>query len=100
MNEKIKKNYFLIISILLIAYFVINLLNGERGLFSYIKKKDDLNKLIDQELILKKKNMDLDLKITLLNDKIDLDFIEILLRDKFIYGKRGDKIYIIKDNES
>ena len=44
--------------------------------------------------------MDLDLKITLLNDKIDLDFIEILLRDKFIYGKRGDKIYIIKDNES
>ena len=55
MNEKIKKNYFLIISILLIAYFVINLLNGERGLFSYIKKKDDLNKLIDQELILKKK---------------------------------------------
>tara|TARA_B100000941_G_C28403946_1_gene499669 strand:+ start:678 stop:980 length:303 start_codon:yes stop_codon:yes gene_type:complete len=100
MNEKIKKNYFLIISILLIAYFVINLLNGERGLFSYIKKKNDLNKLIDQELILKKKNMDLDLKITLLNDKIDLDFIEILLRDKFIYGKRGDKIYIIKDNES
>jgi len=39
MLDKIKNNYLLIISTFLILYFLINLLGGERGLFSYLKKK-------------------------------------------------------------
>ena len=42
MFAKIKKNYFLLISTFLILYFFFNLLDGERGLFSYIKKKEIL----------------------------------------------------------
>ena len=29
---------------------------------------------------------------------IDLDFIEILIREKFLFGKDGETTYIIKDN--
>ena len=81
-------------------YFVTNLLNGERGLFSYLKKKEELNNLINKQLNLEENNKILDLKTYLLSDKIDIDFIEILIRDKFIFGKKGDKIYIINNNES
>ena len=81
-------------------YFVTNLLNGERGLFSYLKKKEELNNLINKQLNLEENNKILDLKTYLLSDKIDIDFIEILIRDKFIFGKKGDNIYIINNNES
>ena len=100
MFNKLKKNYFFIIGLLLIMYFVTNLLNGERGLFSYLKKKEELNNLINKQFNLEENNKILDLKTYLLSDKIDIDFIEILIRDKFIFGKRGDKIYIINNNES
>mgnify|MGYP000923210033 CR=1 FL=1 len=42
MFNKLKKNYFLLISTFLILYFFFNLLDGERGLFSYFKKKEVL----------------------------------------------------------
>ena len=42
MFGKIKKNYFLLISTFFILYFFFNLLDGERGLFSYFKKKEIL----------------------------------------------------------
>ena len=29
---------------------------------------------------------------------IDLDYIEILIREKFLFGKEGETTYIIKDN--
>ena len=33
-------------------------------------------------------------------ENIDLDFIEILIRDKFLFGKEGETHYIVKDNEN
>ena len=39
MLRKLKKNYFLLISTFLILYFLFSFLGGERGLFSYFKKK-------------------------------------------------------------
>ena len=97
---KLKKNIFFIIGLLLVMYFIVNLLNGERGLFSYVKKKHELNKLLLIQAEIQKKNNELEHKTSLLSDKIDLDFIEILIRDKFIFGKSGDKIYMIIYNES
>ena len=44
MLQKLKKNYFTLIITFLIIYFFLNLLDGERGLISYFKKK---NVLID-----------------------------------------------------
>ena len=44
MFGKIKKNYFLLlISTFLILYFLFNLLDGQRGLFSYFEKKKFIN---------------------------------------------------------
>ncbi len=97
MLNKLKKNYFIIISFFLILYFFTNLLSGDRGLFSYYEKKDQLSKLEKEEILLTKKIEDLTFKSSLLSDNLDLDFIEILIREKFLFGKKGEKIYIIKD---
>ena len=97
MFNKLKKNYFIIVSFFLILYFFTNLLSGDRGLFSYFEKKDQLSKLEKEEMLLTKKIEDLTFKNSLLSDNLDLDFIEILIREKFLFGKKGEKIYIIKD---
>ena len=94
--NNIKKNYSLLISSLLILYFLFNIFDGDRGLLSYYKKKQKLNNLVIKEKKLLNKNMNLEHKNSLLSEKLDLDFIEILIRDKFIFGKSGEKIYMIK----
>ena len=96
MFEKIKKNYFLLISTFLILYFFFNLLEGERGLFSYFKKKEILINLQNEDVNLSNKIKNLDFKNSLLSDKLDLDYIEILIREKFLFGKEGETLYIIK----
>ena len=100
MLNKIKKNFFLLISTFLILYFFFNLLEGERGLFSYFKKKEILISLKDKEANLTYKIKDLKFKNSLLSDKLDLDYVEILIREKFLYGKNGETLYIIKDHEN
>jgi len=87
-----KKKYSLII-IFLFLYVLLNLLDEDRGLISYYGKQ----KLIDQ-LIKEKKILSTDLalvekKNSLLTDKVDLDYLEILLRQKFMLGKLNEKIY-------
>ena len=95
MLKNLKKNYFLLISTFLIFYFFFNLMSGERGLISYSKKKEILKDLIINEEKLIKDIEQLDFKNSLLSDKLDLDFIEILIRQRFLFGKKEDKIYII-----
>ena len=96
MLNKIKKNYFLLIATFLILYFFFNLLEGERGLFSYFKKKEILISLQNKEVNLLNKIKDLKFKNSLLSDKLDLDYLEILIREKFLFGKEGETHYIIK----
>lgn len=100
MLKKIKNNYFILVSIFLILYFIVNLLSGERGLFSYYEKKEILEGLKLEEANLISKINDLDFKNSLLSDNLDLDYIEILIREKFLFGKKGETIYIIKSNDN
>ena len=100
MFRRIKKNYFLLVSAFLILYFFFNLLSGQRGLISYFEKKQSLNSLKQEELSLIEQIKDLDFKNSLLSDKLDLDYIETLIRERFIFGKKDEKIYIIKSNEN
>ena len=98
MIDKIKKNYFLIIGTFLFLYFFFNLLDGERGLISLLKKKNLLSKLKFEE---KQINNDIEIfefKNSLLSNNFDLDYIEILIREKFAYSKKGEKIYILKND--
>jgi len=100
MLKKLKNNYFLIISSFLILYFFFNLLSGERGLISYFDKKQILSSLQEKELSLTREIGNLEFKNSLLSDNLDLDYIEILIRQRFLYGKKNETIYIIKDNDS
>jgi len=100
MLKRLKKNYFLFISTFLILYFFFNLLSGERGLISYFEKKQILNNLKNEEVLLKNKIKDLDFKNSLLSDNLDLDYIETLIRERFLFGKKNETIFIIKQNDS
>ena len=99
MFEKLRKNYFLFVTILLIIYFLFNFLGGERGLLSYYKKQLLFTDLKNEELKIINNIENLNHKNLLLTDNIDLDFIEILIRKKFLFGKKNETIYIIKNNE-
>ena len=100
MLGKIKKNYFLLVSTFLILYFFFNFLDGERGLFSYFKKKEILINLQNNEVNLTNKIRNLEFKNSLLSDKLDLDYVETLIRKKFLFGKEGETLYIIKNNDN
>ena len=100
MLKNLKKNYFLLVSTFLILYFFFNLMSGERGSISYLEKKEILKELKIKESKLIKNIDNLDFKNSLLSDNLDLDYIEILIRERFLFGKKGEKIYIIKDNEN
>ena len=98
MLEKLKKNYFILIITFLFIYFFFNLLDGDRGLISYMEKKDIYDQLKNDQITLNNKIEELEHKNSLLTENIDLDFIEILIREKFLFGKEGETTYIIKDN--
>ncbi len=100
MLKRLKKNYFTLISTFLILYFFFNLLSGQRGLISYFEKKQSLNSLQKEESLIIKQIKDLDLKNSLLSDNLDLDYIETLIRERFLFGKKNEKIFIIKNNDS
>ena len=99
MLRLIKRNFFLLISIFLIFYFIFNLVSGERGLFSYFEKKELLFNLKNEEALLISKIEDIDHKNSLLSTNLDLDYVEILIRERFLFGKKGETIYIIKQND-
>ena len=100
MLQKVKKNYFLLISVFLILYFFINLLSGERGLISYFEKKRILNDLKTKKIALINQINDLEFKNSLLSDNRDLDYIETLIRERLLFGKKNEKIYLIKKNDT
>jgi cell division protein DivIC len=99
MLKSLKNNYLLLISTFLILYFFFNLMSGERGLISYFEKKKILQNLKEKEIQLTNKIEELDLKNYLLSDNLDLDYIESLIRERFLFGKKDEIIYIIKNND-
>ena len=100
MLKSLKKNYFLLISTFLVLYFFFNLMSGERGLISYLEKNKILKVLKNKEANLIGKIEKLDFKNSLLSDNLDLDYIEILIRERFLFGKKDETIYIIKNNDN
>ena len=100
MLKILRKNYFLLISLFLILYFIFNLFDGERGLFSYFKKKEILISLENKEINLISKIRELEFKNSLLIGNLDLDLIETLIRSKFLFGKKEETLYILKNNDN
>tara|TARA_S200000501_G_scaffold280204_1_gene264189 strand:- start:1422 stop:1655 length:234 start_codon:yes stop_codon:yes gene_type:complete len=75
-------------------------MSGDRGLISYNEKKQILQDLKKKELLLIDQIKDLDFKNSLLSSNLDLDYVETLIRERFLFGKKGEKIYIIKNNDT
>ena len=97
--EIINHKKFTLISIFLFLYVIFNLLEGERGIISYYEKQK-----IKEQLFQEKKSLIIQLnlfekKINLLTNKINLDYLEVLYRTKFLVGKANEKIYV-NDNEA
>ena len=72
-------------------------MSGQRGLISYFDKKETLRNLKYEELSLINQINDLDFKNSLLSDNLDLDYVEILIRKRFLFGTKNEKIYILDE---
>ena len=75
-------------------------MSGERGMISYLEKKVILTDLKSKEVNLLDKIEELDFKNSLLSDNLDLDYVEILIRERFLFGKKNEIIYITNENEN
>ena len=89
----INQKKFTLITVFLFLYVLINLLDGQRGLISYYEKQKIKQQLIGEEKALSIKLAMVEKKNMLLTDKMDLDYLEILYRQKFIFGKSNEHIY-------
>ena len=92
--EIINKKKFTLISIFLFLYVMLNLIEGERGLISYFEKKNLITNLSEKENMLKKKLSIIEKKNYMLTDVIDLDFLETIYRQKFMVGKKEEKVFV------
>jgi hypothetical protein len=84
---------FILISLSLLLYVMLNLFDGERGLISYYDKQKKLENLILEKQIIISKLNDVRKKNDLLTNNIDLDYLEILYRNKFMLGKPSEKVF-------
>ena len=91
--EIINNKKFTLISIFLFLYVIFNLLDGERGLISYYEKQKMKEQLIEEKKALSIKLAKVEKINMLLADKIDLDYLEMLYREKFMLGKPNEYIY-------
>ena len=92
--ETINKRKFTLISIFLFLFVLLNLLDGERGLISYYEKQKTLERLFQEKKSLNLQLYLVEKKNSLLTDIVDVDYLEILYRKKFMVGKENEKIYI------
>ena len=97
MINTIKKNIILILPVILVVYFSLNLLGGNRGLFAYLDKREQFENLLEKKFFLTNEITKLKKINSLIDENIDKDYLEILIRDKFVVGKKGENTYIIKN---
>ena len=93
--ESFKKKKLILFNIFLTLYDGINLVGGERGLVSYFEKKKVHQELIQQEVVLNEELKDLKHKIKLITNN-DLDYLDMLYREKLRYGTKDEILIKLK----
>ena len=91
----INQKKFTLITVFLFLYILINFLDGQRGLISFYEKQKIKQQLIEEEKELYIKLSMVERKNKLLTGKVDLDYLEMLYREKFMVGKSNEYIYKI-----
>ena len=89
----INQKKFTLITVFLFLYVLINLLDGQRGLISYYEKQKIKELRIEEKKTLSIKLAMVEHKNKLLTGKMDLDYLEMLYRQKFMLGKSNEYIY-------
>ncbi len=89
--ESLKKKKFILFNIFFTLYIGINLIGGERGLISYFDKKRIYEELKIKDKLLNSELKDLEHKISLVKNN-DLDYLDMLYREKFRYGTKDEII--------
>ena len=85
---------FTLISIFVFIYFIMNLLDGERGLISYVEKQKIKESLVEEKNLLLSNLNKVEKQNSLLTENIDTDYLETLYRIKFMVGKENEKLFI------
>ena len=93
--ESLKRKKFILFNIFFTLYIGINLIGGERGLISYFDKKRIYEELEIKNKVLTSKLKDLEHKISLVKNN-DLDYLDMLYREKFRYGTKDEIIIKLK----
>ena len=93
--ESLKKKKFILFNIFFTLYIGINLIGGERGLISYFDKKRIYEELEFKDKALTSELKDLEHKILLIKNN-DLDYLDMLYREKFRYGTKDEIIIKLK----
>ena len=93
--ESLKRKKFILFNIFFTLYIGINLIGGERGLISYFDKKRIYEELEIMDKLLTSESKDLEHKISLVKNN-DLDYLDMLYREKFIYGTKEEIIIKLK----
>ena len=93
--ESLKNKKLILINIFLTLYVGINLIGGERGLASYFEKKKIHQELIQKEIVLNEELKDLKHKIKLITNN-DLDYLDMLYREKLRYGTKDEILIKLK----
>ena len=73
---------------------MLNLLDGERGLISYYEKQQVIEKLFQEKKSLLLQLNSIEKKNSLLTDNINIDYLDMLYRKKFMVGKVNEKVYL------
>ena len=92
--EIINRKKFALISVFLFLYVILNLLDGERGLISYYEKQQFIEKLFQEKKLLLLQLNSIEKKNSLLTDNINIDYLDMLYRKKFMVGKVNEKVYL------
>jgi len=85
-----KTKKLLLLNIVLTLYVSTNLIGGERGLVSFFEKKGIEKNLVKKKQEISVKLAELDKKNRLLSDQVDLDYLDIIYRDKLKLGKKNE----------
>ena len=93
--KSLKKKKFILFNIFFTLYIGINLIGGERGLISYFDKKRIYEELKIKDKVLNSELKDIEHKISLVKNN-DLDYLDMLYREKFRYGTKDEIIIKLK----
>ena len=74
-----------------------NLFTGDRGLISYLEKKELQEHLQDKKIFLNNQITNVEHKNSLLSENLNFDFMDTLIREKLKFGKKEEVLIKLND---